>query len=229
MIHSKSHLTLRNSYFKVCRFKPRSFENMLQSIFSYCKVIFVTFKSCFHWVLHLTRSLFLLIAECAFSPFQHWLSHFLLFEVHNFAAAVQSSGPRWTRLSGIAGHYSIRLYRRPRHLQHGGDALRAAAGHHRADAQRTYAPPGEGRHFPSGTDRASLTFKVWFKGWLRHTHSFMTQSETRVKISFYLNLYTLCISVTLLSTEFGPAGPDGNHQQQHAGCPTGSGWPWICG
>lgn len=69
---------------------------------------------------------------------------FFLFEVHNFAAAVQSSGPRGARLSGTPGHHSIGIHRRPRHLQRGDDALRAAAGHHGADAQRTHAPTGEG-------------------------------------------------------------------------------------
>lgn len=71
------------------------------------------------------------------------LSHFLPFEVHNSAAAVQSSGPRGARLSGTAGYHSIRIHRRPRHLQRGDDALRAAAGHHGADAPRTHAPTGE--------------------------------------------------------------------------------------
>lgn len=79
---------------------------------------------------------------CVF-PFQHSLSHFLLFEVHNFAAAVQSSGSCGTRLGGTPRHHSIWLNRRPRHLQHGDNALCAAAGHHRADAQRTHAPTGE--------------------------------------------------------------------------------------
>lgn len=141
------------------------------------------------------------------------LSRFLPFEVHNFAAAVQSSGPRGARLRGAAGYHSIRLHRGPRHLQRGDDALRAAAGHHRADAQRTHAPPGEDGHFQSDTNMVSFTVT---------TLSFLKKEKKR-RFRVNIHLYLLCISVMLLSTESGPAGPDGDHQQQHAGCPAGPG------
>lgn len=41
------------------------------------------------------------------------------------------------------------------------------------------------------------------------------------------HLQTLCLCCLLLS-ESSPAGPDGDHQQQYAGCAAGPGWPGTC-
>lgn len=84
-------------------------------------------------------------------------AYFLPFQVHNSAAAVQPSGPRGARLGGAPGYHSIRIHRRPRHLQRGDNALGAAAGHNRADAQRTHAPTGEGE---TNMVSFSLSFSV---------------------------------------------------------------------
>lgn len=62
-----------------------------------------------------------------------------------------------------------------------------------------------------------------------HCHRFIFFLKEKRSCRGNIHLYLLFISVMLLSTESGPAGPDGDHQQQHAGCPAGSGWPGICG
>lgn len=68
--------------------------------------------------------------------------------------------------------------------------------------------------------------QIWFHSLSPFNLFFKRKKKLQwVNVHFYL----LCISVMLLSTESGPAGPDGDHQQQHAGCPAGSGWPGICG
>lgn len=70
-------------------------------------------------------------------------------KVDNFAAAVQSGGSRGARLRRAAGYNTVRLYRRPWHLQRRLHALGAATNHHRTDAPRTHAPAGEPEHFHS--------------------------------------------------------------------------------
>lgn len=51
----------------------------------------------------------------------------------------------------------------------------------------------------------------------------------RHNISEYLDCHLHTMGLCCLSlSEPGPAGADGDHQQQHAGCAAGSGWPGIC-
>lgn len=63
------------------------------------------------------------------------------------AAAVQPGGSCGARIGGTSRYNTVRLRRRPWHLQRRLHALGAATNHHGANAPRTHASPGEPQQF----------------------------------------------------------------------------------
>lgn len=112
----------------------------------------------------------------------HSQTLFFLFKVHNFAAAVQSSGPRGARLSSTSRNYPVRVYWRSWHLQYGHYALCPAADHHRADAQRTHAPPGEEEHLHLQAKRAEKSRIPLFSPYLEIKWKHPARPVSEIKI-----------------------------------------------
>lgn len=93
---------------------------------------------------YITYALKQICEKCVFQCFTiRFLFHFLMYKVHNLAAAVQSSRSCGAWFSSSSGYNSVWVCWWPWHLQCWGYALCSAANHHGADAQRTYAPTGE--------------------------------------------------------------------------------------
>lgn len=124
-----------------------------------------------------------------------------LWQVDNIAAAVQPhrKGGAWLR--GASSRHALRLHR-PRDLQRGQHAFTAAASDGWADAQGPHAPSG--KPLPPSE-----------QGWGPGHRALLSGPSAGEDL----------LNFACLSSDFGPTGPDGHHQHQHAGRPADAGRP----